>query len=454
MLVAGSASAEGGPLGRFYRGYPSDTLEPVSGRIPETVRVLPPEGPSAWAEPLRASLESRIRGEWPMDRTYGPVQTSVLVWLTHPLVTGRDGATLLVPATASERAFLRGGVEIPEPPGPRRIVVLVDASSSANARTLPGQHRRDEAPTVLEAERSALRHLLRAFFSDPTVEIGLIGYGETTWPIAPPGTAPAEIRRRLERWESEVPRGRGRTDLVCALATARDWLEDAPDGFGREVLLLTDGDLPHSGRFVSCRGAGGRRSETCEARRNRAPCPASHTFRAKEGRSDLIQLDRLARRSFRGFKVYPVVFDAGRPARPYADLARTTGGELYRVPSADALDRALPALVARRVTRVRAVNETTGQETGDLLDRESGTFEGSLDLAPGANDVLLRVEGSTGPAALHRFRIYAAGDHLRRTLADLRERNRALEEKLAARRPTLLPRAPTRTLEIRPDPTD
>jgi hypothetical protein len=202
---------------------------------------------------------------------------------------------------------------------------------------------------------------------------------------------------------------------------------------GREVLLLTDGDLPHSGRFVDCRMAarrGGKRGrKICESRRNRNPCPASRRFRERDGFSDEVQLERFGRRVRSELSVFPLVFDPTRPARPYRELAAATGGGLFRVPSAEALEAALPALLTRRVRGVHAENESTGDRTGDLLDPETGRFQGELSLAPGANDILLTVEGSHGPAGLYRFRIYSEPDHLRNVLVELRETNRQLAER-------------------------
>jgi hypothetical protein len=58
-------------------------------------------------------------------------------------------------------------------------------------------------------------------------------------------------------------------------------------------------------------------------------------------------------------------------------------------------------------------------------------FRGELPLAPGANDIELRVESDRGTAALLRFRIYAAPRFLERFLAELRERNQSLEVRMA-----------------------
>jgi hypothetical protein len=454
LLLVGEATAGGADrLGRFYRGYPAEALEPVAGEPPASVRVLPPDGPSRWPERVREPLEARVHAEWPRGHLYGPVQTGVGLWLTYPLVTGREGSRLLVPATPSPTLPIRGVVDLPDPPGARRVVLLLDASSSANATTLFRTARgRAERISVLDAERRSLRHLLQTLEGIAGIEIGVVTYGETTRVLAEPGTPHREILAQLERWEAQEPSGTGRTDLVCALEVARDRLRDAPDGLSREVLLLTDGDLPHSGRFSDCRQRSKEGRKACRARANRSPCPARHHFRERDGYSDLVQLERFGRRAKGHLSVYAVVFDATRPARPYLELAEVTRGELFRVPSADRLESALPALVLRRVRSVRARNERTGEETTDLLDPATGRFEGRLVLAPGANDVLLTVHGESAPVAIHRFRIYSEPSHLERVLSELRERNRELELTVESNDATSPGATARRRLAIEPEP--
>jgi hypothetical protein len=288
---------------------------------------------------------------------------------------------------------------------------------------------------VLEAERRALDRLLEVV--DPTrVEVGIAAFGETTHPIVAPGTPPAEARARLADFWRAHPEGEGRTDTVCALWLARDWLVLAPEGYGREVVLLTDGDLPHSGRFLDCgpaRRRGGAKGEArCEEQRNRTVCPATSQPRYSDGSSDLVQLSAFARRARGDVDVHALVFEPDRAARPYRELAERTGGRLARVPSAEAIEAALPALALREIRGVHARNATTGEATDDLYDATSGSFEGSLRLVPGPNDVEIRVEGERGPAGLYRYRVYSLPGHLERTLARLRDENARLARRADA----------------------
>lgn len=439
LLLAGVWLGESSPDGGDgFRGpYRADERRVVAEGVPREVALLLPEAGPTWPDAARAALAQRIRREWvPVaNRLYGTLHAGLGVWLEPPLITARRGRRVWVPVVEAEPIPIEGSLVLPDSTGPRRVVLLVDASSSANARTLfrtaGGSYER---VTVLEAERRALDHLIE-LLADDWLEFGLIAFGETTWPIVEPGASVQTAREQLARFRAEHPRGEGRTDLVCALSLARDWLRDTPKGVGREIFLLTDGDLPHSGRFADCgfaRKRGGKRAEAaCLARRNATRCPASRVSWKSGGRSDLVQLSAFARRVRGELKLHPLVFEPDRAARAYRELAHLTGGQLVRVPSPQAIDAVLPALVAGRVRGVFARNERSGQETGDLLEPGGTRFHGALPVLPGANDIELRVESDRGTAALFRFRVYSAPRFLEHYLAELRERNRGLELEVA-----------------------
>jgi hypothetical protein len=409
---------------------------------PEEIQLVRPGPSPAWPEALSAELEEQIRKEWPSGRIYGPIHSSVGLWLRDPLVTAQIGGRVLVPVIDGSALPVEGSLELPDQERARRVVVLVDASASANALTaFAADDGSAERIPVIEAERRALEHLVA--LEQRWLEVGVIAFGESTWPIAEPGIASQELRGRLEQFRGEHPRGEGRTDAVCALWTARDWLADTPPGVEREIIVLTDGDLPHSGRFAECDGPGASRvpggAQACRERRNRSACPARRALAGTDGYSDLAQLAIFSRET-------PLVFELDRPARVWEQLARRTGSKLVRVPSARAIEGVLPALVSNRVRGVVAHNTTTGETSPDLLQPHGSRFGGALRLAPGANDVELRVLGDRGLAGLFRFRVYSEPGYLERQLAQLRERNRALESRA---RELGAPRAaPTRELRI------
>lgn len=420
LALGGSGQRE--PLRESYR---ADALRPLSPGIPLEVRAMLPPG-IRWPEAARTDLEARIRQEWPPQNLYGPVQSSLGVWLSYPLVTARVGGRVLVPVLTDSSVAIQGRLELPPPPAPKRVVLLVDASSSANARTHFESGGVRETIPVLEAEHRALEHLF-AKLDDDWLEFGIIAFGETTWPVVAPGASLTEVRARLAEFRAAHPRGEGRTDLVCALQTAVEWLDTTPSGIEREIVLLTDGDLPHSGRFTNCSRRRSREArERCERDLNSTPCPAERSM-PKRGRSDLVQLVQLARRVRRNVRVTPVVFEPDRRAHAYRNLARDTGGQFVQVPSPQGIEVALPALVAGRVQAVRARNVTSGAETADLRGADGSAFAGDLPLVEGANDLELVVESDRGIAALFRFRVYAAGAYLPHYLEQLRARNRSLE---------------------------
>ncbi len=458
LWVFVAAEARGGEpsAGTFYHPYRADETPGVEAEVPAALEILPAEGVDAWPESLRAELAEQLRSEWGPGAAYGPVRAGVGVWLAYPLVTARVGDRVVVPVTEASEMPVRGVLDLPRPSGPRSVVVLVDASQSANAPTLfRGERGFAERVSVLEAERRAL-DLLLELVDTTRVEIGVIAFGETTHPIARPGTPPAESRARIAEFFRAHPEGEGRTDTVCALWLARDWLAEAPAGHGREIVLHTDGDLPHSGRFTDCGTAsrrGGREAEArCEAQRNPTRCPATSQPRASDGSSDLVQLSAFARRARGDVDVHALVFEADRAARPYRELAERTGGRLARVPSAEAISAALPALALREVRGVHARNATTGETTADLYDAATRGFEGRLRLAPGANDVEIRIDGERGPAGLYRYRVYSLPGHRERALARLRDENERLARRADALRDAARahPRERSRSLEVAP----
>ena len=442
-----------------HEPYQADALEPVRPGVPEAVELLRAPGAPAWPSPLAEELAHGVRAEWPVDRRYGVLFANLGVTLRWPLVAAESGGAVIVPVLDGLELPIEGALETARGDGPRRVVVLVDASASANALTSFGaQGAASERVSVLEAERRALDHLVELSAQD-WLELGVIAFGESTWPVAEPGLSAAGLRAALDRFRAEHPRGEGRTDAVCALWTARDWLESTPDGVGREIVVLTDGDAPHSGRFLDCEGAGRGRSDeavaACEAGRNRAPCPASQRPSRRDGSSDMVQIASFARHVRGELRVYPLLFEADRTARSWHQVAARTGGRVVRVPGPEAIELALPSLVSSRIRAVVARNATTGLARADLLSADRATFSGALALAPGPNEIELEALSDRGPAALFRFRVYAAPAQLERWLVELRERTLELEAHAQALDETAreqVERARVRALVVAPEP--
>ncbi len=407
-----------GEVGDSYR---ADALEPVFGGTPEAIQIVRESGASDWPSGADERLERRIQNEWTEDRIYGAVYSSVGLWLRYPLATARIGGRVLVPVLGHDRLAIRGTL-VPLRRAPsRRVVILLDASESSNAAVpvgVPGQPSR-QLP-LLQAGLGALESLVSGPLGEG-IELGIIAFGEGTWPLVEIGASPQDALRALARFGQAHPRGDGRSDAVCALWTAYDWLRGAPDEVDREVLLLTGGsEIPHSGRFAGCPGARGTVAEgACEDARNAAGCPATHEFTRLDGFSDVAQLASFGRQVRGELVVTPVLFEDGRNSRLYAEIARRTGGRVVRVLTASGIEALLPALVSRSIEGVFARNQRTGAESGNLLAADGRSVEGEVPLEPGANDIELRIRGERGVAGLFRFRVYSAPGDLERPLADL-----------------------------------
>ncbi|HXZ85644.1 MAG TPA: hypothetical protein VEI82_09160, partial [Myxococcota bacterium] len=137
-LAAGfllSASGFAQPSGGVDPGYRADALDPVPPDPPAEVQIVRPPGSPAWPQALASQLEARIRAEWPEGRIYGPIHSSLGIWLRDPLLTAQVGGRVLVPLLDGDALPVEGRLELPDRERARRVVVLVDASASANALT-------------------------------------------------------------------------------------------------------------------------------------------------------------------------------------------------------------------------------------------------------------------------------------------------------------------------------
>ena len=418
LVLWASLSGAGNPAVRepaasLEDRYRADVLEPVRlDQGPEDVQILREPGTAKWPAGTHALLEQRIRSGWDPNQLCGPVYSSVGLWLRYPLVTARIGGRVLIPVLDHGALGVRGSLEPPGSGRRRRVVILVDTSESANAAVPLAVGSVAGPLSLLEAQRRALANLVSGV-AGQDAEFGIIAFGEGTWTVVDLGAPEEERRQGLARFEQEHPRGGGRSDAVCALWTAADWLRQSPDGVDREIVLLTGTDLPHSGRFLRCSDSLGESAKrTCDAARNRTPCPASHEFSRLDGISDITQLASFGREVRGELVVTPVIFGGDRNQRLYTEVARRTGGRLVRVPSARGLEELLPALVTRSISGVFATNRQSGIRSDDLLGPDGRLLEGQIPLVPGANDIELRIATNGGTAALFRFHVYSTpGPH-------------------------------------------
>lgn len=410
-----------------------DRLSPIPPGIPARVRARTLPGVRLPAE-LTRDLESKLRADWPAATAYGSLEGGVALSLVPPLGNFSLAGGVVVPVVGSDTLEIRGRVELPPSTETRRVVVVVDASASANApadSSEPGQ-------SILSMERRALRGLLQSLADAPDspaparpgLEIGIVAFGEKTWEVAKPTSDYSALIAALDVFEREHPDGYGRTDTVCALWTAFDRLDRRSPQTDNEIVLLTDGDLPHSGRFLDCRRQRRTRERRlCEARRNRTSCPAQVNLSRTGRSSDLRQLDRLAGRFAGRVRVSPIIFQASRRTNAYTGLASRTGGTPIEVPSIAELTTALTPAVTGRVEGASALNLTTGSRSPNLL-ADGGLLAGELSLAPGPNDVEVSVDAGLGRRARYRFRVYSASREMSAFLDGLRSQNQSLRVRL------------------------
>jgi hypothetical protein len=68
------------------------------------------------------------------DRTYGAVFANLGVTLRWPLVTAESGGSVIVPVVDGLELPIEGALEPARGEGPRRVVVLIDASAARTRR--------------------------------------------------------------------------------------------------------------------------------------------------------------------------------------------------------------------------------------------------------------------------------------------------------------------------------
>jgi hypothetical protein len=228
--------------------YRADVLEPVRlDRGEQDIQILRERGAREWPAGVQAVLEQRIRRGFDTDQLYGPVYSSVGLWLRYPLATARIGGRVLIPVLDDGAIQVRGSLVARRVFQRRRVVILVDASESANTPIPIAVGSSAGELSLLQAELRALANLV-AGGAGADVELGILAFGEGPWPVVELGAPLEAMPEALARFEREHPGGEGRSDAVCALWTAADWLRGAPESVEREIVLLTGTDLPHSGR--------------------------------------------------------------------------------------------------------------------------------------------------------------------------------------------------------------
>ena len=126
----------GAPRGPGARSYRADALAVVPPGVPEQIDLLLPDE-ADWPDAARRALASRVRDEWPRDRSYGAVHTGVGLYVDYPLVTARIGRRVVVPVIGAPKLRVSGRLELREDEGaPRRVVLLLDVLTTRVERIL------------------------------------------------------------------------------------------------------------------------------------------------------------------------------------------------------------------------------------------------------------------------------------------------------------------------------
>jgi hypothetical protein len=431
-------------LGGIARADPprSDQLPVVDARPPAEVLPLRGDDGQLWPEPVAEHLAARIRERWDGHKTYGVLESRVGLSLDYPLVNARLDGSVVIPVVEVGVVPVRGRVVLPDGGAGRRLVILIDVSQSSNQRA---EIRRPEGAieqisvrdggvrTAIELTRRLIEQ--RAQYGHlldyrPT-QLSVIAFAETSWSLLAPGTDLEDALAALEKFALNGAHPEGRSDAVCALELASDWLL-APDASGHtDVVLLTNGDLPFSNRFTNCsRLTDFREQVACLRSLNHSECSSSRSPDPEDGHSDIAQLFALARTTRPRLRIFPVLFQNTRPPRFILAIASHSGGQLIRVGLERGIESAVEQLLMDDAPRARvdgvAVHNLQASATVYADVQDDGSFSSGIGLIEGPNDLEVDVRSGSEILGRYRFRVQMSQDPLSDFLTELKEDNRRI----------------------------
>ena len=206
-----AASAAGEEL-ESPGGYRVDRVPKLVAGAPDALEVTRPGSSAPWPAPVAQDLRERVMREWATDQQYGPIEVKAGVWLEGSLVTAAEDGSVVVPVLEADEIPIRGRVSVPGNSSRRRLIVLLDVSESANRTTYVRTAGEIEKLTVLQAGLRTTRRLIDlvirrqetiSWFSGyQPDELGVIAFGEGTWPIAEPGDPLEQTRERLTKFDA------------------------------------------------------------------------------------------------------------------------------------------------------------------------------------------------------------------------------------------------------------
>lgn len=263
--------------------------------------------------------------------------------------------------------------------------------------------------TVVVSELAFVRHLIQQL--DPSrTRVGLLTFSGDAEQQTGLGSH-AEALAALDRIESSLRYDPTGSNLGAAVDAAVLTLEEASPALGpprrRAVVLVSDGEPTAPGDVHRARAAARR-----AANRARAKAVAIHSVAVGEDASETP-----------GFLGHLSSLGRGR----WVPAARR--GEIFEV---------LPRVGDSEIESVEVRNRTTGEPARALRLFDDGSFDGFVELTPGANELEVRVNGRIAWLTTRRVRFERPAEvtpPLVREVERLREalRERTIETELAAR---------------------
>ena len=373
--------------------YQADAPTPVRLGCPRRCELAARARRAAWPERLPRSSRSpcaRVAGRPHLRRRCSRSSASTLRW---PLVTAECGGSVIVPVVdgleLADRRRARARAERGPAPGRgagRRVGERERSTafaSSVGRRDRASLGARGRAPRARAPGRAVWRRLARAR-RDRVRRVDLAD--RRAGPVC--GRAARRARalpRRAARAERAAPTRSARSGPRATGSTRH------PTVSAREIVVLTDGDAPFSGRFLDCDGEGASsrtsgRDLRGAAQPHRAVRRATRFSRA-DGSSDMVQIASFGA----GCTASSRVHSAPVRDRPHARALAAGRGRAPAGAGARARRRgdragAAGAGLEPHPRRGRAQPDHRRRARGSARRPTARSFAGALPLVPGAND--------------------------------------------------------------------
>jgi hypothetical protein len=289
------------------------------------------------------------------------------------------------------------------------------------------RERRDFEDTLLAAELEAAEALIERL-EPPRFRTGLVVFSDDARVVAPVGSPPARLREALADVRDGFQRELRGTNFAAALETARAALvpdlADPPTDRELGIVFLSDG----------------------------APTLPVHGTRARDAAVEAAAVAGLAGIRLHAFALGP---DGVQALDVLEEMAALTGGRVEQVARPAETAARLRRLDLAGVAEVAIENETTGEPARAVRLFPDGSFDGFVELAPGANRLRIGARSRGGERAEARLEVVrrdepATGDEAARLRALLDELRRRTAEMAAWARMEERRREQVKVLEVEP----